>query len=137
MIQPIPNPSPNPSNCDNIDVEMNPKDDMDYFVHNLLGDLHISILLLNEKMGIPKPAVHIDLKIPGNNGQACHAIKEVIANVAYDTSCFGKGYYQAGWCCHMCRTIDHPTGLCPFKNTPGWTAIVPKGPPTRQPIRQS
>ncbi|KZP25914.1 hypothetical protein FIBSPDRAFT_949723 [Athelia psychrophila] len=120
--------SPTPSNCDNADVEMNPEDDMDYFVHDLLGDLRISILLSSEKTGIPKPAVNMYLEIPGNNDQTREAVKQAFANVAYDTSRFGKGFYQAGWRCRMCRAIDHPTGLCPFTNVPGWTDIVPERP---------
>lgn len=65
------------------DVQMSPEEDIDYFVHNLLGELSLSVLMTNKKTGISKPAIDICLEIPGNNDQNRHTIKEAITNVIW------------------------------------------------------
>lgn len=121
-----------PVNLTDFNVNINPEEDVDYFIHDLLSELRIKVIMTNAKNGVLKPAVNLYLDIPGDDNHARFTVKNAFASVTFNTSRFGKGYYQSSWRCHMCRAVDHPTGLCPFKDVLAWKEITEseKTPPT-------
>ncbi|KAF7967241.1 hypothetical protein HWV62_35095 [Athelia sp. TMB] len=135
-IESLPKASSPPPEGD-ADVDMSPENDPDYFVHDLLGDLKIEVLPIKARSGTLKPAVNLYLRIPGASQVAVAAVWKAIAGITYHTSRFGKGYYQASWKCNFCRGIDHPTGLCPFPQTPGWAEVTAPTAPASDQTQQS
>jgi hypothetical protein len=67
------------------------------------------------------------------NGSTIHddntwcRIKAYFANRIYSSMLLGQATTQhTPYSCGLCHSVDHPRGLCPFPNIPGWN-----GPPLR------
>jgi hypothetical protein len=49
----------------------------------------------------------------------------LVAKLEYCNSLIGTGVYHPGWTCTICHGVDHPSGLCPFPQLPGWLNAIP------------
>lgn len=55
-----------------------------------------------------------------------YKIRSILSQMAYTSHMNGTGTVLEALHCNICHTVDHPRGLCPFLNLPGW-----KGPKHR------
>lgn len=118
--------APTPADKNDQDMEYDP----DREIHQCLGD-DFSIKIIETKSPGGKPAATVSMYLIARSRSDTHrvAIRNALKSAAFETSRFGTGKYLSGFKCHACRAIDHPTGMCPFKDTPLWSEIT-NPPPT-------
>ncbi|KAI0041811.1 hypothetical protein FA95DRAFT_1576134 [Auriscalpium vulgare] len=49
-----------------------------------------------------------------------YAIINRLKSLRYETSMYGTGVFEPLSLCLLCHGVDHPRGLCPFPDIPGW-----------------
>ncbi|EJD45708.1 hypothetical protein AURDEDRAFT_165157 [Auricularia subglabra TFB-10046 SS5] len=45
-------------------------------------------------------------------------------NAIIETQLYGRGIAWNGWNCIICRSISHPTGMCPARMLEGWAEVI-------------
>lgn len=95
----------------------------------LLSDLKVKILQTKTGGNTPAPAINMYFRLDTNKDMHRRSLLTQLLSVSYSTSRFGVGRYNPGWKCHSCRGVDHPSGLCPFRNISHWEDIVNPSPP--------
>lgn len=107
------------------DIAMDPNDE----VKMILGNLDIKII--NTKVVGARQAANINMYLPLEcvDKMLRENILGALEKVKFRTVYFGTGTYHTRWKCSGCRGTDHPLGLCPYHEVPGWTLVTNTGTP--------
>jgi hypothetical protein len=69
--------------------------------------------------------INLYLDCPTESDDDWGLLVDAVSETKFEHSLLGAGLYDRGWTCHVCHGADHPTGLCPFPNVPGWFQPIP------------
>ncbi|KAJ7577692.1 hypothetical protein C8J56DRAFT_1060867 [Mycena floridula] len=87
------------------------------FVHSV----EIRNIRINHSGGQPINAVNVYATFPFTSLSGFTELRRIITSLRFRTKMTGEGRaIPAPFLCHICRGMDHPTGLCPFPSIPGW-----------------
>ncbi|KAF8179514.1 hypothetical protein K438DRAFT_2176932 [Mycena galopus ATCC 62051] len=53
-------------------------------------------------------------------------LRRLFRRLSVMTALHGTARLQRSYRCHICPSINHPTGLCPFPRLPGWLGPTPE-----------
>ena len=73
-----------------------------------------------EAGGIPSPRFNIFTESPTTKLKAWSEIKKFLFTIACPSLLIGTGHPTRTFYCHICHSLTHPRGLCPFPSLPGW-----------------
>jgi hypothetical protein len=62
---------------------------------------------------------------PTNDHGAWLQLRRLFRRLSVMTALHGTARLQRSYRCHICPSINHPTGLCPFPRLPGWLGPTP------------
>ncbi|KAJ7457219.1 hypothetical protein B0H11DRAFT_1925158 [Mycena galericulata] len=62
--------------------------------------------------------------VPTADATHLATLRECFRRIEFPTGFSYRGTVHPGLNCSLCPSIDHPTGLCPFPDTPGWMGIT-------------
>ncbi|KAJ7762275.1 hypothetical protein B0H14DRAFT_3594710 [Mycena olivaceomarginata] len=62
---------------------------------------------------------------PTNDHGAWLQLRRLFGRLSVMTALHGTARLQRSYRCHICPSINHPTGLCPFPRLPGWLGPTP------------
>ncbi|KAJ7469104.1 hypothetical protein FB451DRAFT_1478937 [Mycena latifolia] len=57
---------------------------------------------------------------PTHNEGAWASLQELVGKLIIDTVYNGEGRLYRSLYCHICRSVDHPTNICPITSLPGY-----------------
>ena len=69
---------------------------------------------------VPSPRFNIFTKSPTTELKAWSEIKKLLFTIACPSLLIGTGHPTRTFYCHICHSLTHPRGLCPFPLIPGW-----------------
>lgn len=89
---------------------------------NSLDTLAISFLDIRGPGGIPTPVFRLHLDLLVDDITAFCAMRDVLHQADWRDSFHGPGRLitPSGSTCGICHGSDHPRGLCPYPDLPGW-----------------
>ena len=105
--------------------------DVDSCLRYLRASIEVKRLnILSQKdigtgLGQSYPAWNVYICPPTNDHLAMKKWRETIRDTTFATFINGTGSTVKLFKCTICRGIDHPTGMCPFPNQPGWVKNSP------------
>ena len=73
-----------------------------------------------EPGGVPSPRFNIFTKSPTTELKAWSEIKKLLFTITCPSLLIGTGHPTRTFYCHICHSLTHPRGLCPFPLIPGW-----------------
>jgi hypothetical protein len=98
--------------CDNID-NVHSNEEARRFIQNSVKVSSLDVTVPGTK--ITTTVYNVYAHPPSANPDICDRWRKWIANQKYHTRINGVGVkYQFTWKCLHCKTINHPTGLCPL-----------------------
>ncbi|KAJ7513129.1 hypothetical protein B0H11DRAFT_2303372 [Mycena galericulata] len=103
----------------------------------VLGSISVVPLELTSPRG-PRVVWRVYMRVTTNSVDGYNAIRGAFRQVVFVTAFNNTGCVREDMSCRICRSIDHPTPLCPFPNAPGWMGPTPTSlppPPTGVNVR--
>ncbi|KAJ7765810.1 hypothetical protein B0H14DRAFT_3510148 [Mycena olivaceomarginata] len=79
-------------------------------------------LLVNNTVTV---AWQLSVTPPTNDHGAWLQLRRLFGRLSVMTALHGTARLQRSYRCHICPSINHPTGLCPFPRLPGWLGPTP------------
>ncbi|KAJ7688792.1 hypothetical protein B0H16DRAFT_1753004 [Mycena metata] len=90
----------------------------------ILGSITISPIELLSPRG-PRVVWRVYMMVTANDPVAYNAIRAAFTPILFVTAFNNTGRVRADMFCRICKSIDHPTPLCPFPDVPGWMGPTP------------
>jgi hypothetical protein len=91
-------------------------------LRDFLASVHVTFLNIKEAGDILVP--HFNIYAPGSkiaNDDLWTLLRKFLSDLTYTDAVLGVGTTDISpFYCSLCHGIDHPRGLCPLPNTPGW-----------------
>ena len=84
--------------------------------------------------GKKQPVWNVYIFPPTRDHHALREWKDFIQRITFVTNSNGAGKTTRIFCCTVCRSEDHPGGMCPYPNQEGWIALTPTHSPTLENI---
>jgi hypothetical protein len=78
--------------------------------------------------GATRTCINIYICSPTDDDDDWAHLLEAINKTIYPDPFLRRGYHTNSWMCNVCHNVDHPAGLCPFSNLPGWIKADPYKP---------
>ncbi|KIM74508.1 hypothetical protein PILCRDRAFT_14400 [Piloderma croceum F 1598] len=78
--------------------------------------------------GTTHTCINIYIRSPTDDNDDWVCLLETVNKTIYPDPFLGRGYHTNSQMCNVCHSIDHPAGLCPFPNLPGWVKADPYKP---------
>ncbi|KAF7798882.1 hypothetical protein EIP86_010110 [Pleurotus ostreatoroseus] len=98
----------------------------------ILRELVVRKLDYKRSGGIPAPQFYVYAPIPIIQHENYDSARHILTRLDWRDEFAGSGRFvrpRAHWC-RLCHAADHPRGLCPLPDTPGWLG-PPRNPPRR------
>ncbi|KAJ7711610.1 hypothetical protein B0H16DRAFT_1816528 [Mycena metata] len=99
----------------------------------ILGSLTVTPIELLSGAGSARVVWRVFMMVTTHNMVYYNAIRAAFRQVAFVTAFNNTGRVRDDLSCRICRSIDHPTQLCPFPDVPGYVgptaATLPPPPP--------
>lgn len=93
-------------------------------LNGIISNLVLKVVPIKLKDGKHAPAVNMYIPTIGQVGtKRWERILGAVKSLNFTTSLFGSGIYGRGFRCIGCRGMDHPAGMCPFRDLEGWHEI--------------
>lgn len=91
-------------------------------IDNFLNSLTVTDIRIKSKGGQNDPHYNIYMDSKAiKDDQTWMEIREFLKARAYPSPLYGRGLAKKRpFYCSLCHSCDHPRGLCPFPNIPGW-----------------
>ena len=84
---------------------------------------------IGTESGKGNPAWNVYMYPPTTNHNALRDWRSLISKIVFITNENGAGRSTKKFSCMVCRSIDHPGGMCPFPKQQGWNAPAPTNSP--------
>ncbi|KAJ7020567.1 hypothetical protein C8F04DRAFT_1196479 [Mycena alexandri] len=99
----------------------------------ILGSLTVTPIELLSGVGSTRVVWRVFMMVTTRNMVFYNAIRAAFRQVVFVTAFNNTGRVRDDLSCRICRSIDHPTQLCPFPDVPGYVgptaATLPPPPP--------
>ena len=92
---------------------------------------------VNTGGGESHPAWNIYIFPPTTEQTALREWREIIRRTTFITDTNEAGHSARLFNCSVCRSEDHPTGMCPYPTQRGWTAPGPANSPALEAVLNS
>ncbi|KIM71722.1 hypothetical protein PILCRDRAFT_750177 [Piloderma croceum F 1598] len=102
-----------------------PEMDAESRVANILKTFTVRPIEVKTKGSGTVTWINLYLDFPTESDDDWSLLVDAVLKTKLEHSLLGAGIYDRGWTCHVCHGADHPTGLCPFPNVPGWFQPIP------------
>ena len=113
---------------DNIPTPINNIETAIRYLRNSVKIKHLN-LVKKEDIGtgevLSHPAWNLYISPPSTNNAALREWRLLIQRTVFVTDTYGAGKTYRLFKCSICRSIDHPGGMCPYPAQQGWTPATP------------
>ncbi|KAJ7573791.1 hypothetical protein C8J56DRAFT_1065712 [Mycena floridula] len=88
---------------------------------DFVNSIDIRHIHINYSGGQPGNAINVYADFPFSSMSGYMELHRIVTRLRFRTIMIGEGRaIPSPFLCHICRGMDHPTGLCPFPTIPGW-----------------
>lgn len=93
-------------------------------LNGIIGNVLLEIIPIKITGNKSAPVVNMFFPTIGQvAGKQWEQILDAVRDIKYQSSLFGTGTYGRGFRCIGCHGMDHPAGMCPYRNLDGWHEI--------------
>ena len=97
-------------------------------VRKIVETLRVRTVKIKAQGGSLRSVINMYINCPFDKDEDWNRLVTAVASTEFKHSLLGKGTVHRGWLCTLCHGADHPTGLCPFHQVPGWIKATPIAP---------
>ena len=121
------------SHRDNIPNTFQAMDDVVSYLRRTVDVEHLELVPkadIGTGGGKSHPAWNIYIHPPTKDALGLQRWRELIRSITFVTLSNGAGTSYRSFHCLTCRSLNHPTGMCPYPDQKGWVKPTPPPPAT-------